>query len=415
MTYGPPPGFFPAPAPPQPKRGWKTLPRAAKIGICAGGGAILAGAVTAVLLATVTFPNQGAARAGDDASASASAEESALVDELAAAEEAFAAAQAACEQANQSLASAVSRAQTTAQTDPATLQDPTLIDRLSTEIATAETVPECVPPAMAGRADDIMGQTADLEAATAAVASAVAALDQANHAVPASAQAKQQAEAEAEAARQQAAKQGQFTITDHDGYTYLFTIDNAEVTATIDTTQGKPGEVLVRFGSGRTQVTVTNTTTGKAAPALYKVEMIPLYNDDPCDAAGLAHANSPCASVSFASATYWTVRGLQMTWHPNDYGQYGVSESKTSVWEGVTPYKLTEWTVPETNAPGLRDSITSPTSWLVYSGGGISDPYDSYCSGETVITTDPKSESYVFQPFSWTYCLLGGTDSLDLG
>lgn len=72
--------------------------------------------------------------------------------------------------------------------------------------------------------------------------------------------------------------EGSFTYTDWDGYTYRIDY-NLNPAITVDTTEGKPGQVGLYFDFSGCSVTLTNTTPGKKAPGMV-LTLNPLYNAD---------------------------------------------------------------------------------------------------------------------------------------
>lgn len=70
--------------------------------------------------------------------------------------------------------------------------------------------------------------------------------------------------------------EGSFTYTDWDGYTYRIDYD-LDPAITVDTTEGKPGQVGLYFDFSNCSVTLTNTTPGKKAPGM-ALALIPLYD-----------------------------------------------------------------------------------------------------------------------------------------
>ena len=160
--------------------------------------------VVAILLVVhffVTIPQQEAA-----AEQARLEQEQEQAEQHQAAVDAFTKATEDCDAANKSLTSEVSSAQTTATTDPATMQDSTLIDTLNAAITTAQAVPPCAAPTMADDTDTITQQVNDLTSAVQTVLSAKNTLVSAENAVPASVQAKKRAE-EAAAAAAKAAEE----------------------------------------------------------------------------------------------------------------------------------------------------------------------------------------------------------------
>jgi len=119
---------------------------------------------------------------------------------------AFNSASDACTSANQQLAAAITQAQNDAKTDPSTMQDPTLIDKLNQAITTAQAAKTCAAPTMASDTATIQQQTTQMGTDTQAVTAAASTLTSAGQAVPASVAAKQQAAAQAQASASAAAQ-----------------------------------------------------------------------------------------------------------------------------------------------------------------------------------------------------------------
>ena len=70
--------------------------------------------------------------------------------------------------------------------------------------------------------------------------------------------------------------EGSFTYTDWDGYTYRIDY-SLNPAITVDSTEGKPGQVGLYCDFSGCSVTLTNTTPGKKAPGM-ALSLIPLYN-----------------------------------------------------------------------------------------------------------------------------------------
>jgi len=225
------------------------------------GGVVAVVVIVLLVVTLIVLPNQRAAQAAA-AAASASAQ---AAQELQDATAAFNTASTACMDANTALASAISSAQQAAQTDPSTMQDPTLIDKLNQAITTAQAVQTCTAPTMAGDTATIQQQTTQLGTDTQTVTSATSTLTSATQAVPASVQAKQDAAAQAAAEAATKTQRGSFTVTSDEGYVYAFSWTGVQVTATVDPTQGAPGTLVLQY-SATGSVTVTNETPGKQAP-----------------------------------------------------------------------------------------------------------------------------------------------------
>lgn len=70
--------------------------------------------------------------------------------------------------------------------------------------------------------------------------------------------------------------EGSFTYTDWDGYTYRIDY-SLNPAITVDSTEGKPGQVGLYFDFSGCSVTLTNTTPGKKAPGMV-LTLNPLYD-----------------------------------------------------------------------------------------------------------------------------------------
>ena len=270
------PGWQPSgPMMPPPRVPWYSTRKGTKALIGAASGVVVVIVAVVLVIALVIAPNQRAAQAAASASAASASASAQAAQDYQAAVTAFNSAASACTSANGQLATAIKTAQTTAKTDPSTLQDPTLIDKLNQAITTAQAIKACAPPTMASDTATIQQQTTQLGTDTQAVTTAASTLAAASQAVPASVQAKQQAAAQAQAQAAAAAQQGSGTWTDPDGYSYAISWSGVKYAATIDTTQGKPGQLVVSYSvSG--SVTVKNTTPGKNAPVIWVV-LEPIY------------------------------------------------------------------------------------------------------------------------------------------
>ena len=374
---------------PKKKPSWVSISKGKKILIGSGAG-LLAVILAVVLIVTlVVIPHQRAEEA-------AAAEQARLEQEHQAAVDAFTKAVDSCTQANKSLTDSIAHAQQTATTDPSTLDDPSLIDSLNQAITTAQSVKTCVPPTMADDTATIQEQTTQLTTYTATVTTSVSTLTTADQSVTTSVQTKKDkdaaakaAEEAAEAAKAQAVQKGDFTITDRDGYTYRFVFD-ATVDTSIDTTQGKPGTVLVAYDMGdQTKVTITNTTSGKSAPFVSNIRMEPIYSNNPCEIIDIYQG---CGHEQIGGTEYWTVSRLYLTWDniALTQGPFDVNGSWTSDWRGNPP--STE--VPQGVSQELSDALSSPAAFIVYEYQGWGD-LTYICANDTD-----------------SICVLGGSDSL---
>jgi hypothetical protein len=246
-----------------------------KVVLGAGGVVVVAAVVVVIVVTQVVVPNrqaaQAAAASASAASASAASASAASVKaegDLAAAHLAFGTASKACADANKQLSDAITSAQATAGTDPSTMQDPTLIDRLNQAITAAQAVVPCTPPTMATDTDAITQQTTQMGTDTQAVTSEVQNLGADSQSVQASVQTKKTATSQVAASAAAKAQTGSTTWTSDDGYVYGISWSGVGLKATIDPTQGAPGQLVVSYSVFGT-VTVTNQTRGKQAPMVW--------------------------------------------------------------------------------------------------------------------------------------------------
>jgi len=173
------------------------------------------------------------------------------------------------------MAAAIGSAQQTAKTDPSTMQDPTLIDKLNQAITTARQVKNCTTPMMADDTDAVKQQTTELASETQAVTAAISRLQLAESTVTSSVSAKQQAAEQAAAEAAAKVGKGSTTYTDNQGYVYGITWTGMQLTATIDPTQGAPGTWVAKYTLAGS-VTITNRTPNKQAPNI-SVYLFPMY------------------------------------------------------------------------------------------------------------------------------------------
>jgi len=215
---------FPGTGAPTPKEPVSTSSKSKKILLGSSVGLLVVIVIIVLVVVLIVQPNQ---RAASNAVASASAQAQAQQDQQAAVD-AFNSAAKACTTANQALSSAVTSAEQVAQTDPSTMQDPTLLNALSQAITTAQSAAPCVVPTISDDPNSIKQQTTQLATDTDTVATATSALSLSSASVTASVQAKQNAAAQASAAASAsvyaAAHTATWTSTDPNGYKAGFTI-----------------------------------------------------------------------------------------------------------------------------------------------------------------------------------------------
>lgn len=73
-------------------------------------------------------------------------------------------------------------------------------------------------------------------------------------------------------------QKGEFNVVDKDGYSYQVSYDLSP-SITVDTTEGKPGQVALYMDLSNCSVSVKNTTSGKKAPGIL-FDCAPLYSID---------------------------------------------------------------------------------------------------------------------------------------
>lgn len=190
--------------------------------VISGAAAVAAIVAVALIVTLVVAPRQSASRAaGASAAAAQQAHDTAV--------SGFNSAVAACTAANAALSNAQNQATSTATTDPGTLKDPTLLDKLSAAAAAASGVTACVAPTMGSDTDTIQQQAGDTSTAVSTVQKAADSLGAAASAVTSSAQAKKDDAAAEAAAAAAATKQAEaaaaaaartWHFTSNDGFSF---------------------------------------------------------------------------------------------------------------------------------------------------------------------------------------------------
>jgi hypothetical protein len=159
-------------------------------------------------------------------------------------------------------------------------------------------------------ANDVAGlrtQIASMTEAATGAQEAAGAVTGAMNAVTESVRAKE----EADQAAEDAIGKGDFTITDKVGYLYRFEFD-AAVNVVQDTTEGKPGNVMMRISTmDSTTGTLTNTTPGKRAP-VPEMDFNPLYRENPCEFRAY-EGRMFCYTIIVDGTEYWYVQWLTMS------------------------------------------------------------------------------------------------------
>jgi len=303
------------------------VPRGKVLAIGVGGGVVVLVVAIILVVTLVIQPNQRATQAAASASVQAYQEHQDAV-------AAFNSASHACTTANSSLSTAISSAQQAAKTDPSTMQDPTLIDKVNQAVATAQGVKNCTPPAMADDTDAIKQQTTQMATDTQALTSATSTLSSASSAVTASVSAKQQAVAQAQASAAAAVQTGSADLSTQDGYTYHLSWSGFSVTSSIDASQGAPGMVRMTYALSDGSVQVTNTTPGKVAPYL-SLAFMPVYSADDIS---LWQALGVDPSQSAA----WISGGASLSTIPPIHG-YGTEPALyyfTNATDSTTPFQV---------------------------------------------------------------------------
>jgi len=268
---------------PPPRTPWFKTPKGMRTLIGSAAGVVVVIVAIVLVVTLVVTPNQRAAQAAASASAASASASAQAAQDYQDAVTAFNNAAGACTSANGRLATAIKTAQSTAKTDPSTLQDPTLIDKLNQAITNAQTVTACAAPTMASDIATIEEQTTQLGTDTQTVTTAASTLAAAGQAVPASVQAKQQAAAQAQASASAAAEAKttqlvnslSYTEADWNGYKATTTLNctnwvKGSDTASVQTAwqnAGGSGAVPIQIGNypsslGGSSFDVNDTSTG---------------------------------------------------------------------------------------------------------------------------------------------------------
>jgi len=389
------------------------------IGTGGGLGAVVIAVVLAVTL--VIVPNQHAAQASAAAASASAAAAAQAAQEHQAAITAFGRANDSCTSANQQLTSSIASAQQTARTDPATMQDPTLIDKLKQAITTAQAVNPCEVPTMADDTAIIEQQTAQLNTNVQTVLSATVTVTAASQAAVSSVQAKKNADQAAKEAAAVAARTGKITLTDSDGYQYLVEFLDVKINLTIDSTQGKPGNVVVQItNSSVISYRVTNQTPGKVAPgdpgtSVFDAPMwiTAVYSDNPCALlnAGPNDGSPGCEQLAFGGKTYYTFVPFDHGFGIGENFFVGESRNETALVDNFAGSDAgSGWEVAQSVAESFMAAVSSPTGWVIYDDTMGSGPDgwngSSYNCHGSIESGDNAGKSAM--------CLYGGTASLNI-
>jgi len=345
----------PAVAPPTaafraPKTTSTPWPKGRRILFGSLGGVVAVAVVTILVVTLVILPNHRAAQAAAAAASASAAAQAQAEQEHQDAVTAFNSASSACTSANTSLSSAITSAQQTAKTDPGTMQDPTLIDKLNQAITTAQTVKHCTAPTMADDTATIQQQTTQLGTETKTVTSATSTLSTVAQAVPASVKAKSDAAAQAAAQAATEAQKGSFTWTDSQGYVYDISWQGVRLTTTIDPTQGAPGQLELQLSFAGT-VTVVNKTPGKQAPAI-DLFIAPLYAES-MSSGDLCNADAKCVTgvVNQQHVVYANLMSSHFGTLGGGIRAVGVSLPPMGVGASVT-YQVAQFDNESSDGPG---------------------------------------------------------------
>ena len=128
--------------------------------------------------------------------------------------------------------------------------------------------------------------------------------------------------------------EGSFTYTDWDGYTYRIDY-NLNPAITVDTTEGKPGQVGLYYDFTDCFVTLTNTTPGKKAPGM-ALTLNPLYNvSDFSDLLGEIDNSQMATYGPLSQPTVFTEppTTLQFAYENRYVNPFSSSSFNTDCWE----------------------------------------------------------------------------------
>jgi len=330
-----------------------------------GVGSGLAAAIVVIVLVVtlVVAPNQ---RAATQAQAEQEHQDAAT---------AFDQASQACTGANQKLASAIYSAQQAVKTDPATLQDPSLIDKLNQAITTAQTVASCTVPTMADDTAAIQQQTTQMNANAQTVASAASSLTLNIWAVTTSVEAKENADY---AAKKAAVQTGSIALRDSQGYTYTLAVSWFAIAGIIDTTHGKPGNVMLTVAPG-VDATITNTTMGKVAPTPLGLDIFPVFGENPCEAGNLEMSHGGCWTATINGATYWTFSAYDDWIQPDVRLTFSgdpmmnVNETREDSPGTHTDDRGVIIEIPQLSSSAVAHVLNNPAGWILATTGAGTD------------------------------------------
>ena len=354
--------------PAQPARGLTTKTKRILIGSGAGLLAIILAVVLIVTL--VVIPHKRAEEA-------AAAEQARLEQEHTTAVDDFTKAVDACAEANQWLADSLVEAQETVATDPSDLDDPSLIDALKQAIDTAQSVEDCVPPAMAEDTASIQQQTIDLSASSSDVKASSSRLDYAEYLVEDSVEDKKEK-----------ASSGSVDITDQYGYTTHLDFTDAAVITKISSTHSKPGYSSVRYALD-VDARITNTTPDKVTP-VPDIQFMPVYTFDLCESVGNP-TGCYIYKIDIGGTNYFYLKsiwprtggpslymGKSQAWPAYPYWTY--DPSPVLKYDPLSYYTYqSSQEVPESLALQFQSDLTNPAFWVVQayslSGGSSREIY----------------------------------------
>lgn len=174
-----------------------------------------------------------------------------------------------------------------------------------------------------------------------------------------------------------------YTIVNRDGYRYRVDVSNMNVYASVDSSQGKPGTVMLDYGEKDMRGTVTNVTDGKQAPPnwygaafnLYYGSIIPLYDTNICEALGAINEKggyARCNQYEVNGKRYWASElefGLNLEYDYNDINSVNRKMRIGETDEGFWIFNLSSLTSSTTMGTTIRNSdavstLRNPVGWI---------------------------------------------------
>lgn len=185
-----------------------------------------------------------------------------------------------------------------------------------------------------------------------------------------------------------------YTFVDEDGYTYDVSVKGLDMTTSIDTTKGKPGTVMLQYSIADTATfTITNTTSGKEAPAGGGFgNVYPLFDTNLCALMTGNDETLDCNVYTINGKQYWSLYEREVGAVPEPQegtrGLFGVGETVTTQGNIVTDERECRQDV----ADQVTQTIHNPAGWVALTGDkytganlGIADDYSGFHFDRTIL------------------------------